>query len=350
MKKSRARSIIFMFLKLGIAGGLLYLGFRNQRFDKELLIGLADRWPYAAAGIIIMLGVPAFGCVRWWALVRAQGIALSLRDAAKLTYIGLFLSVFLPGVVTGDLFKAYYVAKGKGRERRAEAITTIFLDRVAGLFGLALLAATVMTVNIPMIEANPKLRALAIFFGSAVAVGIIGFFIVFHPRLRERRKRLLSGRGAIWQTVDKVDDAVHLYRDRKLTVLAAMALSIGNHVAQIAAVWLFARALGGAIPLHRMLLLVPIGFMVNAIPIGAPGGVGQGEVFFQWLLLTTEGFSLGATNFLCWRLANLLAVSPGALVWVLHRAEIAEVEHEMEEAEEEAPPAEDAVSETPAGQ
>ncbi len=333
MTKKRLRSIAITALKFGIAGVLLYVGFSKQSFDRGMLSGLLVRWPYALAGTLGMLFIPLLGTLRWLILVRPQGIELRLGQAARLTYIGFFWSVFLPGAITGDFFKAYYVARGQGRQKKAEAVTTVFLDRVAGLFGLALLAAVVLVINIRQILADPTLKTICIIVAALFAAQFTTFTILLHPKLRAYRKANLQRRGHIWQVVDRIDDAVQIYRHRKMTILMALALSVMNHLLQSLVLWHFATALDANIPIQTMLLLAPIGFIVNAVPI-APGGMGQGELFFKWLVATTHGFGGGLIIFFSWRLANLIAVSPGAIIWAIHRHEYKDIEDSAQSEED----------------
>ena len=152
-------------------------------------------------------------------------------------------------------------------------------------------------------------------------------------------------RGGFWQVVDRVDDAIHLYRDHKATVLVTVGMSVSFHVLQCTVLWLFAGALGGRLAYTQMLLLAPVGFIVNAIPI-TPGGLGLGETGFQ-TLLAIQGLTVGGATFLCWRISNLIAVSPGAIIWALHRTQLSEAAAEASDAQE--PAAEDPAAD-PAGE
>src|SRR5262249_22201780 len=72
--------------------------------------------------------------VRWFILVRAQGLPFTLPNALRLGMIGNYFNTFLPGSVGGDIIKATFIAREQ--DRRTVAVATVVLDRVVGLCGL----------------------------------------------------------------------------------------------------------------------------------------------------------------------------------------------------------------------
>ena len=81
---------------------------------------------YSVATLITLL--------RWYILVRAQDLPVTLNDAMRLGLIGCFYNAFLPGSVGGDIIKAAYLARGQ--TRRTVAVATVIMDRVIALWGL----------------------------------------------------------------------------------------------------------------------------------------------------------------------------------------------------------------------
>src|SRR5262249_5811528 len=96
-----------------------------------LLIGLAV---YPLANVL--------GAVRWRGLMRAHEMDLGFSKSLQLTWLGFFWSLVFPGVTGGDVVKAYCVARTA--EKRAVAVLIVFLDRIIGLIGLAVLSGVVI--------------------------------------------------------------------------------------------------------------------------------------------------------------------------------------------------------------
>src|SRR5213076_442328 len=72
--------------------------------------------------------------VRWYLLVRALELKLTLRDAFRFGLIGIFFNTFLPGAGGGDIIKAAVLARGQ--TRRTAAVATVIMDRLLALWGL----------------------------------------------------------------------------------------------------------------------------------------------------------------------------------------------------------------------
>jgi glycosyltransferase 2 family protein len=77
--------------------------------------------------------------VRWYLLVRAQKVPITLGGAVRLGLVGDFFNSLLLSSVGGDLVKA--VAVARTQRRRTAANATILLDRAIGLWGLVWLVA-----------------------------------------------------------------------------------------------------------------------------------------------------------------------------------------------------------------
>ena len=81
-------------------------------------------------------------------------------------------------------------------------------------------------------------------------------------------------------------------------------------------------------------IVAPIGFIVQAIPI-SPGGVGVGEAAFAGLYkLSGRPETRGIIARLSLRLTEWLIGLTGYIVYLRMRAEVRELEHEVEEDEE----------------
>ena len=114
------------------------------------------------------------GIFRWNWLLKAQSIHLPLRRVAQLTFIGGFFNIALPGAVSGDFVKAFYV----GREipgQRARAFASILFDRVAGVSALVLVSAVAMLLAHAS-DSAPQLFAPVQFSVILGAVCVIVFY------------------------------------------------------------------------------------------------------------------------------------------------------------------------------
>ena len=263
-----------------------------------------------SAGVALFFLTPLLTVVRWRMLLRASGIDPGFGEACRLTWVGLFFNLVVPGLTGGDVVKAILVARST--ERREAAVVSVFVDRVIGILALAVLAGVVVA---PQRDRFAEIaRGLTLFLGALLAASLL--LLSRRPRrlLRiDRIVRSLPFSGVI----ARVDEAVLAYRDHPRTLAAAFALSIANHLGILVGVVLIARALGDPLPIRHYLVLVPVITMLSSAPIAPAGwGVGEtlyGEFFRRYGSAFGSSFELGVALSLLYRLAWMIVSLPGGV-------------------------------------
>ena len=94
-------------------------------------------------GVTIVLGV-----FRWRMVLRVHGLELSLGRATEISFIAHFFNSFLLGSTGGDLLKAYYAAR-ETHHKKTEAVVTVVVDRLLGLFAMLVFVSTVVFGSFP---------------------------------------------------------------------------------------------------------------------------------------------------------------------------------------------------------
>jgi uncharacterized protein (TIRG00374 family) len=152
------------------------------------------RW--LAVACICFGAAAIFGAVRWWFLIRIQGIVLPLRVVTILTLIGQFFNSFMFGAVGGDVVKALYLYR-YAPGRKTHATLSVLIDRALGLFILLCGSLLVLPSQLRSLHgtdaANAALIALIVVFAVMVACALALFFTPFH----RASKRLQS----LWRRV-----------------------------------------------------------------------------------------------------------------------------------------------------
>lgn len=94
-------------------------------------------WRLALVFVFVLLSrVSVIG--RWLVLLRSAGIPIRVRDAASLTFTGLFASNFLPTTIGGDVVRlAGAIQMGYDR---AVCLASIAADRLIGMAGMSMAA------------------------------------------------------------------------------------------------------------------------------------------------------------------------------------------------------------------
>jgi glycosyltransferase 2 family protein len=284
------------------------------------------------AGLLAAAAAMTVSClcmtvVRWYLLVRAQDLPFTLGEAFRLGLVSYAVSIFLPGSVGGDLFKAACIARGQ--ERRTVAAATVVFDRLIGTVGLYSLAVGVGTVFwasglLDELLPDPFPRELLI---SAIAVAAafcsgFGALWLLLRRVPESWSAALSARlqrvPRLGTLLAELWRAVWQYRARGRAVAAAWLLSVINHATAALSVYLAAITLTPAAdvpPVAAHYLIVPIGSTIQA-SFPAPGGIGGSEYGFG-LLYAQFGFAFAA-GVLAALVARALSWAVGVAAYLLY--------------------------------
>lgn len=231
---------------------------------------------------LTLLGLFLVG-VRWWLLMRIQGLGVSLPEAIKLMFLGLFFNNIIPGSVGGDFVKAWYV--GKQTHRTAVCLVTIFVDRIIGMSAMAIIAvAMIALVLVGGVAQAAQLKSGIIAAGVVLCVMSCGVLFVFSPRLR----RLLNLRRfyeklSIAHHISAAGGALEVFRRRPLAMLGIMAVAITVHCCVFGAIAILGLSLGLDIEAYRYFVYLPIIYIMAAVPV-TPGGVGLIETLYVQFL------------------------------------------------------------------
>ena len=269
------------------------------------------------AGLAALVG---FTALRWKLLLLGVGLRMPLLRVTKLSFIGGFFNLAVPGSTGGDFVKAWYAQK-EARARYAgshgvgtKAVLSVFVDRFLGLFGLGVFAAGVLLVTA---------RGDAYEVPRMVVLGVLGAGVAACVILLSRGVRRVLGlswlvrRMPFQGVLAELRGAASLYRNHLPTLGVALVISLFNHAANATACYFLARALGiEGVTLGAAMALVPIANLLSAIPL-LPGGWGVGELAFAYFfglvgVPATEAVGLSVV----FRLAVLGVNLPGGLLWI----------------------------------
>jgi glycosyltransferase 2 family protein len=312
----------------------------------QLLQGpIAFEWLAIAA--LLMVTAASLQIYRWYLLVRALDLPFTVRNAFRLSLVGIFYNTFIPGAIGGDLVKAYFIAHAHP-ERRTRAVASVIADRALGLFGLILFVAVLGSIawgmDDPRINGNPDLQWIVKVMVGIAGLSVLVFLLlglvlhreeIFAGRLRRNIPKVGHSLAELWYAVCE-------YRKRLKVVALGVLLSAASHFGLVFAFHSASRVFPPVPPanpavelatLSEHMVIAPIGFIAQAIPI-TPGGVGVAEGVFAWLYkLSGRPESRGMIARLALRLVEWLIALTGYIVYLRMRAEVKELEHEAEEGE-----------------
>jgi uncharacterized protein (TIRG00374 family) len=324
---SPVRKIVVNLLKVGFVVLVFWwLGRKDLISIDKFMAGLRN-WPLIAAGFAALFAGSLLTVLRWNLLLRAQGIRLETPRLLQLHFVGLFFNVALPGAVSGDFVKAFYI----GREvegNRAKAFGSILFDRVVGLSALVMVSVFALMAGMEHFRGTPVLagvKAFVLVAGTGVVAFYAYLFLVrenHDPVLRVLQH--LESRNAKLGSLTRIYLGVRFYHSEKKVVTQALLVSGAVHTLAAFACLCFARALGETqLPVDGLFVVVPLGLLVTAVPV-LPGGVGTGHAAFSFFFQLL-GSARGADVFNYNVLSQLFFGGIGGLVYLRFKAKSPEL-------------------------
>ncbi len=319
------RSRITMGIKLLLVVAFLYLLASKGLISIEKTKEALGHPEYLVPALLVMFVGTFAGALRWQILLRAHGIQLAWSRMLQLHLIGLFFNFLIPGAVSGDLVKAFYVGK-ESNGMRAQAFGSILFDRIVGLSALIVVSAFALLFGLHDFAGTPLLGAIKVFMITAAAIVIAFYTYLF--LVREHHDPLLiflrkvelrfSHRRALG-SITRVYESVRHYHHHRIAVVQVLLLSIVIHASVGWAFMNMARALGDlALPVLSIYVVMPIGLVLTSIPV-APAGVGTGHAAFLYLFHLI-GSDRGADVYSLFALGNLLVGLFGGLIYLQFKA------------------------------
>ena len=326
-------------LLLGIVAYLARDIYRNKSFD--VLWNGPKQWNLLVAALAVTLVAVLLTIIRWFWLLRAHDLPLSIRDALRLGFLGYLLNFVSFGAVGGDLFKAVLTAR-KCHARRAEAVATVIIDRLIGLYVIFLMASVAMLATGLWRAAEDRtIQLLCRATFICTGVGTLGIVLLMMPNLDGGKILVwLSRLPKIGRTIERLISAMLYYRNHKGTMVASLGITVAAQSLFYLAFFLVAAGLLSDRPsLASHFVIVPLMTIAGVIPLPA-NGLGAIELLVDFLYKhvtpVVDGFTLPDKNLgvlvsLGYRIVTLSVALVGVAYYLTARREVAEMMHEVEE-------------------
>ncbi|MGZ3713389.1 MAG: lysylphosphatidylglycerol synthase transmembrane domain-containing protein, partial [Bdellovibrionota bacterium] len=293
-------SSIKLALKFGFAFAILGYMVYSGRLDMNVVRRGFSHSAMLLASCTLVFFALVTSLYRWGLLLRGQGIEITMGQLIRYGMIGNFFNTTMPGAVSGDLIKAWYLLADYKGQKKTPLLTSILLDRVMGVFGLVIVSASPIFFQWRRVWDTPQLAHLAqvVLLLFASVVFFYGYLLLSASgplaKLRFHMNALNKFRPG--KMLLEAYDALITYREHPVILVQALLLSICTHLFIVTVVIFCAQALGETnIPFFQFFLLVPIGLLSTAVPV-APSGLGVGHVAFD-ALFRLAGSTLGAEIF-----------------------------------------------------
>jgi uncharacterized protein (TIRG00374 family) len=325
--KDKLITTIKVIVSLGLMTYLFYRFLFNP-VDRAVLLTTLTTANYAYLLLALALFVLAVmtNAVKWYILLRAQGIPVPLTAVTNYTFVGFFFNNFLPANVGGDVMRGFGLARYTARS--AEAAVSVVVDRIIGLMAFmftAMVAALIVANVAPAGQTGDKLAEnlaqveIVALIGLAVISG--AFVIMLSHRLRLLLGRLFAVRflSPLAPLYGRISDAFGAYRYQYRALLTAFAVGVITVLLTGLVDLAIVAGLHGEIAPIYIFLLNPIIAVALIVPISI-GGLGTGSVLYVYFyglvgVSETLAFALSLVKQAVVYIGSL----PGGVLWLRSR-------------------------------
>ncbi len=274
----KLKSRLATLFKITFAVGLIYWLIATKKLNIEDVKPFLS-WQGLLPGLVLIGGSIALLGERWRFLIKSHVESVKFWPTWKLNLMGIFFNFAMPGGIGGDVIKAYYLQKDLG-STRAVAFTSALMDRALGLYTAALTALLALLFEFFFSGSQfPMVKTLLIWVAFLFCGLNVGLLSLMFWKWPERLNNASGIVGKIFKLMHTCRIFITSYRQ----ILIAIALTV---VAQVFTVlffgWSLKVILGETIDWSTLCFVVPVGFMVVAIPL-TPAGVGVGQAAFYFL-------------------------------------------------------------------
>ncbi len=288
-----------LWIKLLLSALVLgYLGWTLDLSGIAALLKTAD-WRLVLLACCCLIIGQVLSALRWVWLARGLGLTVMMARKIQLYFLGMFLSLFLPSIIGGDVARGWLLARGKDNAAWPAAASVV-LERMNGVAGIGLLVSFCMLfLDVPVLWMLLWNAGVVMLFAMLLASPW------WWPRLAASG---WSGKLSGWKTLPLTAPALQWAWWKSLPVsLLFQILVVQAHVLLGMAVgmelsWF---AYGFMVCLVALASAVPVSF--NGFGIREAGYVG----IATWFGASAE--AAGAMAAL-WVLVLLIAAIPGGIV------------------------------------
>lgn len=323
---SKFKNILIGLVKAALALGLLVWLYQKGVLDLNILKRL-----FTPGLIFVSIGALVlnfyFATWRWQLLLQVQKLTLSRWECFKLNLVGLFFNYVMPGGVGGDVVKAFYIVKDHPSNRMGAGMS-VLLDRVMGLYAMLLMAIVSLLINFKEVSLSPQLLMIT---KSCIAIFILftlGLMAAFSKKFRALGWQAWLNNFGLGKKLVAAYEAVYSYSHHLGVLGLTVVLSLlAQGMAILLFFWLGQNLGFQEVSMATYFSVVPLGFIVTAVPISPAGvGIGQMAFFFLFNLFMGHESQVGPSVITAFQVLNFILGLSGVWFFIQRKSAWKEVE------------------------
>ena len=287
---------IFLLFRLLVTAAILLALFKFVPYEKLVSVYRDSKRVYLVLGFFIFFLCQIIGIFRWKFLLSSLGVNISIRETFYSYFCGLFLNLFFPSFVAGDVFRSFCISYRHGDT--GKIASSVLMDRFSGATALTVVALFAFIFGRNIVPSEGVAVALLLLCAITGFLSLVIFsrsffrFLarVFKPKLRLEEK-LIS-----------FHDKLYFFKNNPKVFAKSFLFSLPIQLLMPAGFFIISRAFDVNLGAIYFFIVVPIITAIALIPITIAGaGTREASAVFFFSLVGIEK-SIG----LCISLLNLI--------------------------------------------
>jgi uncharacterized protein (TIRG00374 family) len=278
------------------------------------IAAVGEAFARADALLLLLAVLVAFACwfvnaYKWQLLLGESGPSGKYLHLLKLSFVGIFYNLALPGQVAGEVVKGVRLAQLGIDARRAGV--SVIADRTTGLVALLVLGIMGLALAPPIAGDSADLRPWLV--GIAVVLGLVTVALVTGSGLGALGRLPLREGGLLHRLSLQMQMLAESSQGWR-TLLVSMLLALLFQLGVVATNYVLCLALGISVSYVQLLWVVAAASLLQSLPISI-AGVGVREGAYVYILGTqgVEEANALALSLLVFGIQVLLALVGGLL-------------------------------------
>ncbi len=263
------KKILVIILRVGVSIALLVFLFKQV--DKKILFEIIKKTDkfILFLGFLILFSGYVFALFRWQMLLKAVKIHLPLKRVIISFSGGVFLNLFLPSTIGGDLMRSVDLTAHTKQPKKI--VTTILLDRLSGYTGMALLVLVSFAFGFRFAWERSVILSIAVITTLLIVI----LLSLFNKHVYIAISRLLHSpyAGRIRSRIRSLHKEIYYFKRHKSVIVNNLLVSILIQITVPLAFFMIALSMGIRQNVIYFFVFLPIISAITLLPISI-GGLG----------------------------------------------------------------------------
>jgi glycosyltransferase 2 family protein len=264
---------------LYLASGFAILFFLFKQVDPHQMKAILTGADPLILAVMIVLALSQFvlATVVWNLLLIKRGIRVPFWYLVRVYLAGNFLCTMLPTKYTGDIYRTYAVSKRAGSFYDGAA--AVLLERLSGIFVLVLMGFIAALFRSDLLGDQYTTYFMVTFFAGLVT----GTWLIFSRPLFRLADHFLGliRLNVLRRPMTRFHEAIEAYRSDGKFLAGINGLAFVFKTLAFVCIYLAALSLDLPIPFVSLFLIMPLIYVLEALPISINGlGVREGAFVF----------------------------------------------------------------------